>query len=163
LGKKVCRLAGPVRVGSPITDDLLGQLREIIADDQRCGTEMVRCKCRPRALVVEDNPLDANVLISLLEDRTSEVVWSLTAEDAWDQICNNQPIDIVFLDLSLGHGMNGVELLRRIVDQPARQPTIVVSGYVPPEMARVGYVGVVVKPIQKKDVDDIFRVHRFSA
>lgn len=83
---------------------------------------------RPRVLIVDDNPHDAAILQSQIQEQCvpSEIEVSRSCEDAEHRLRQNR-YDLVLLDL-LFPGMSGVDLLRRLGTEIAPTHFIAISG-----------------------------------
>jgi len=83
-----------------------------------------------RALLVEDDAEDADIFrrhVDNLRHYAVEITWATSAVDAWRAAAEGSP-DVVFLDLNLAGGGDGMELLRTISVMPTAPPVIVVTG-----------------------------------
>ena len=65
---------------------------------------------RPRVLVVEDERLIREMLLEALTDQGFEVNLAASGEDAIRQIEQGYSCDVLFTDINLGGGMDGVAL-----------------------------------------------------
>lgn len=70
-----------------------------------------------RVLVVDDDPKNRRLLNDLLRARGHEVVEAPSGEEALRQVSETPP-DVVLLDIMMP-GMDGIEMCRRIKDNPA--------------------------------------------
>lgn len=123
----------------------------------------------PRMLVVEDNPMDAQLITRTLSAMGAVVDVAYDGEDAITKIRDmvaglRVPYLIVFLDLNLPK-VSGVEVLEEIRKLIPDTPVVVVTGavYESHELeaaAKLGYFGLVKKPLGKTDVAEIFAKHR---
>lgn len=82
-----------------------------------------------RALVVDDNLINLELMTFLLEADGFEVTGSTNAEEAL-QLLNTLTPDILLLDVQLP-GMSGLELLRKIRARPEMRSmcTVIVTSY----------------------------------
>ena len=108
----------------------------------------------PSVLLVDDNPLNLDVLALILQDEGLELAVATTGERALELI-NRQPPDLVLLDVMMP-GLTGFEVCRQIKAQPrtADVPVIFVTartGDVAEGFA-AGGVDYVSKPIQPDEV-----------
>ncbi|MFP3949428.1 MAG: response regulator [Longimicrobiales bacterium] len=107
-----------------------------------------------RILVVEDDPEQRLLLMSVLEEGPYEVVEAEDGESALKRL-DEGGIDLVTLDLNLP-GMKGIEVLETIRRRPRsrRLPVIVATGYGDPEVEillfETGADDFVVKPVDPK-------------
>lgn len=155
-----------------ITEQLIRDLKEI----SRQEDEETRCFLRPpRCLLVEDDENDARLSTMVLEAMGVEVERARTGEEAIQLLNESRQPDIsdfaiVFLDLVLrGKGaVQGVQVLDHIRSNFPAVHTVIVSGFVTPEIIQVishykgrgGYVGFITKPLHEMDVKEIFQKHR---
>ena len=80
-------------------------------------SELSKSKARLRILIVEDFPIVALGIKTILEDLGAEVVAvAPSAEDAIEAAEQHRP-DVVFMDVDLGEGMDGVEAALAIRDR----------------------------------------------
>jgi len=83
----------------------------------------------PVLLVVEDNEDDLLFFNRQLNelDQKFQVVSTLSGERALDNLKATK-FDLIFLDLRLGEGMDGVEVIRRMNELGIKTPVVAVSG-----------------------------------
>jgi PAS domain S-box-containing protein len=103
-------------------------------------------------LVVDDDPDIVRLIMLSLEQGGFQTVGATTGEQALE-IARSRPVDAITLDL-LMPGIHGVEVARRLKDDPATRniPVVVVSAYTAgrdPELIALGVAGVVTKPIDE--------------
>lgn len=79
-------------------------------------------------LIVEDDTSVMEVTSLLLEDAGYEVVPAQGAEQALRVAEERPDIDVIFTDVNLREGPNGIELARILKARGSRAATIVVSG-----------------------------------
>ena len=93
-------------------------------------------RSRPRAkvLLVEDDLTIAGLTSQMLESIGLTVVHVKSAAAALDALAEARDIDIVFSDVMMPGGMNGVELAREIRKRSPDLPIVLTTGYI--EMAR---------------------------
>jgi len=82
------------------------------------------------ALVVEDNIPNMNYILLLLKKFKISAIQAYSGEDAL-QVINNRHIDIMFLDINLGVGMSGIDLLKKLREKKEYQdtPAVAVTAY----------------------------------
>lgn len=78
-----------------------------------------------RILVVEDNPLVADVAISLLTERGHAVTHVGTADEALTRLHADSSFDLVFSDLVMPGDLDGLDLARRV----QALPVLLATGY----------------------------------
>ncbi|HON18686.1 MAG TPA: sigma-54 dependent transcriptional regulator [Salinivirgaceae bacterium] len=96
-------------------------------------------------LVVDDETSIRNTLKEILEYEGFNVILSADGQEALEQI-NDNPIDIVLCDIKMP-GMDGIELLERILQNHPDIPVIMISGH--------GNVDTAVEAIKKGAFDYI--------
>jgi CheY-like chemotaxis protein len=72
---------------------------------------------RPLVLVVEDNPVNLELVFALLEEQGCEVLVATTGDTALQILATARP-DLILMDVQLP-GMNGYQVTRRIKAIPA--------------------------------------------
>lgn len=77
-------------------------------------------------LIVEDSEDLNNFMAKNLQNQNYEVIQCFNAEDAYRQFSKN-PVSLIILDLNLGDGKNGMEILHSIRIQSKMLPVIIVS------------------------------------
>jgi two-component system cell cycle response regulator DivK len=76
-------------------------------------------------LVVEDNPMNMELVVFLLKTNGMEVAQACDGLEAIEMLKENN-FDLVLLDIQLP-GMDGIEVLKNIKDNPIRQHISVVA------------------------------------
>jgi signal transduction histidine kinase/ActR/RegA family two-component response regulator len=82
-----------------------------------------------RVLLVEDDDEVASLASDMLDQLGYEVTRAATAAAALGVLANGRAVDIVFSDVMMPGGMNGVDLAREIWRQRADLPVVLTSGY----------------------------------
>jgi len=98
-------------------------------------------------LLVEDDLTVAELTVQMLESIGFAVLHAKSAAAALDVLSAGRRVDIVFSDVMMPGGMNGVELAREIRKRRPELPVVLTTGYV--EAARTGVtegLEVLVKP-----------------
>ena len=80
-------------------------------------------------LLVEDDNEVAALVLELLEALGYEVTRVASAASALGALTNGRDIDLVFSDVMMPGGMNGIELAREIKRRHAGMPIVLTSGY----------------------------------
>ena len=84
----------------------------------------------PRVLVINDDPVQLHFLSTLLEQDQYRVIRSRSAEEAYEVVANQMPVDLIVIDLHLP-GMSGWRFCRLIRSLPSHElsalPILVVS------------------------------------
>jgi DNA-binding NtrC family response regulator len=85
---------------------------------------------RPRVLVVEDEPLLREMLVEALMEQGFEVYVAATAWEAITQLTHGKCCDLLFTDINLGQGDDGVTLSWAARKLMPELPVIYTSGAV---------------------------------
>jgi len=85
---------------------------------------------RPRVLVVEDEPLVREMIVEALFEQGFEVYAAATAAEAMAQLLHGKCCDVMFTDVNLGYGDDGVALSRSARELHPELPVIYASGTV---------------------------------
>jgi CheY-like chemotaxis protein len=146
-------------------------LTEKLIDELRQHRKKTELKEIPRMLVIEDDSLDAQLISRTLSAMGAVVDIAYDGEDALvkirDTVSGNRvPYLIIFLDLKLP-GIGGVEVLKQIRVLIPGTPVVVVTGAVYEsqdleDAAKLGYFGLVKKPLAKADAAEILAKHRIK-
>jgi DNA-binding NtrC family response regulator len=89
---------------------------------------------RYRVLVVEDEALMRSIILDLMRGEGYEVVEAPSGEVAW-QIFEHEKIDLAILDLNLGGGSSGLDVLKKMRDVDSEVMAIIVTAYASVESA----------------------------
>lgn len=97
-------------------------------------------RAAPSVLVVDDNPIDRDLLVALVES-----IWPqakpLLADNGFQALLKvgGQPPDIVISDIVMPN-MNGIEMLRQLSQWPGQSPSLLVavSSLSPAQIERLG-------------------------
>lgn len=120
-----------------------------------------------RVLVVDDEEIVLTVLSEMFQSLNCEVDRAVDGAVAKDlyfaALDNQQPYDLVIMDLTIPGGMGGKEACNLILSRDAQARVIATSGYsTDPIMAhyeRYGFAGRIVKPFQLEEVErEVVRV-----
>jgi DNA-binding NtrC family response regulator len=79
--------------------------------------------------MVEDNPDVADVTAPLLEQLGYRVIRSNNAMDALSRLQRGDKVMLVFSDIVMPGGMNGIALAQEIKNRYPRLPVLLTSGY----------------------------------
>jgi CheY-like chemotaxis protein len=97
------------------------------------GADAGRPATLPRAegtiLVVEDNPDVAEVTATLLEQIGYRVLRAGNADDALETIRNGDRIDLMFSDIVMPNGMNGIHLAQEVKEHFPAIRVLLTTGY----------------------------------
>ena len=112
-----------------------------------------------RILVIDDEPLVADVMAEALRLEDHDVVVASSGEEGLRVIAQKPP-DAVFLDIVMP-GMDGIEVLRAIREGHPELPVIILSGWVsqsqPEEARRLGATDVISKPVPLENLTRALR------
>jgi len=109
-----------------------------------------------KILLVEDNPLNIEVVEKFLS-KTGTITPVRTGEDAV-HAAKKSLYDLLLVDISLGHGIDGIEVLKqiRLLDDYNNIPALALTGYVSDTNKKrfkaAGFNGFLGKPFEKKDL-----------
>lgn len=126
----------------------------------------------PDVLIVEDDEGDAILMSGTLEKQGCLVTLAGSAEQAFHCIDERLKLttptdchcfDICFLDLKLPK-MNGCAVLRILHARMPLCPVVIVTGHpggaMVEDAAKVGYIGLIEKPLAETDVRRVFAAHK---
>ena len=91
--------------------------------------ERQQLRATGRVLLVEDDDEVAALTSEMLGNLGYEVTRASTAAAALGALANGRQVDIVFSDIMMPGGMNGIELAREIRRRRAELPILLASGY----------------------------------
>ncbi len=106
-----------------------------------------------KILVVDDAPFVRELLVDHLTRNGYLTVEAGTGPDALVAVAAENP-DVILLDIDLGPGMNGLEVLRRVRREHPSIGVIMMTGYREPALARqttdAGAIECLFKPIEMR-------------
>jgi CheY-like chemotaxis protein len=112
---------------------------------------------RGRVLIVDDEPVLADILSEHLMDRGYETEAAVGGEDALDIVAQRPP-DVVLLDIAMP-GIDGVTVLTRIQELAPSVPVIMVTGNgdeaIARETLRLGAFDYITKPVGFDRLDEV--------
>lgn len=82
-----------------------------------------------RVLVVEDEPLVRMGIVDFLEDHGFDVYEASNADEAIDVLIKHLEIRVMFTDIDMPHGMDGLKLAAAVRERWPPIKIIVTSGY----------------------------------
>ena len=104
--------------------------------DSRCGGNAAGCgepqsvgRAEGTILVVEDNPDVADVTATLLEQIGYRVLRAGNADDALETIKRGDRIDLMFSDIVMPNGMNGIHLAQEVSERYPAIRVLLTTGY----------------------------------
>ena len=112
-----------------------------------------------KALVVEDNIPIMNYLLFLLKKLNISAISANSGEEALE-VLNNQHIDVMLLDISLGTQMSGIDLLHKLrkKEEYHNTPAVAVTAYYSgksKELIDSGFDQYLAKPFTQDQLKDI--------
>lgn len=136
-------------------DVWIDSLDQIIAPQLDAVRELqaVAERVSPLLLIVDDDPLQREVLGQLLEEASVELMFAASGTEAL-RAAHRRPPDLVLMDVNLPD-MDGIETMRRLhgTAYGSRTPVIMITGYsqkdVVVESRRAGAADFVVKPYDR--------------
>jgi signal transduction histidine kinase/ActR/RegA family two-component response regulator len=99
-----------------------------------------------RVLLVEDDDEVAALASEMLEQLGYEVTRAASAAAALGALADGPPVDIVFSDVMMPGGMNGIDLAREIRRRRADLPIVLTSGYAEAAAQEANAAGVHILP-----------------
>ncbi len=93
------------------------------------SAERYRATVRSAVLIVEDEPLQRMMAAALVEDAGLEALMAATAEQAIAILEHRDDVRVVFTDIDLQRGMNGLRLAALIRDRWPPIAFIMTSGH----------------------------------
>jgi signal transduction histidine kinase/ActR/RegA family two-component response regulator len=110
-------------------------------------------------LLVEDDDEVAALVSEMLEDLGFQVVRAATAAAALGALANGRRIDLVFSDIMMPGGMNGVELAKEIRSRRVDVPILLTSGYseAAKQAAESQGIKILRKPYQLAELSEALR------
>ena len=96
----------------------------------------VLAPARGRLLVVEDDPQVLAVTVAVLTELGYEVVTAPNAQVAMERLETGEPFDLLFSDVVMPGGCNGVELAKRAREMRPGLKVLLSSGYVGEAVSR---------------------------
>ncbi len=107
-----------------------------------------------KALIVEDNNINMDLLIALLEPFDLEIVTAYDGYEAIKKVDENLDLSLILLDIGLP-GIDGIEVFKRLkyMDETKNIPVIAVTAHAMPgnreHLLSLGFNDFVEKPIDK--------------
>ncbi len=113
----------------------------------------------PHLLSVEDNP-ETRLLLKHFLKEDYKLTFALEAEEALRVLKSEAPVDLLLVDINLGSGPSGTDLLREVEAQSEIEdlPAIALTAYAMPgdreELLEEGFDGYVGKPFSQEELAD---------
>jgi signal transduction histidine kinase/CheY-like chemotaxis protein len=127
------------------------------ANDLR--TEPRRMERAGCVLLVEDNDEVAALVREMLDELGYEVTRAASAQAALGALANNRRVDLVFSDIMMPGGMDGLDLAREIRARRSDLPIVLTSGYAEPALRDAEAEGLKVlgKPYRLDELETALR------
>ena len=110
-----------------------------------------QARTRPQVLVVDDDPEVCKMVERIVESMGHACISAGRAKDAMVHILKGDA-DLLLLDLKMP-GITGMDLLRSLRRRHMRLPTIVISAFISPDVAKqlaeLGVRNMLVKPFER--------------
>ena len=103
-------------------------------------------------LLVEDDDEVAALVTDMLEELGYEVTRTASAAAALGALSNGRAIDLVFSDIMMPGGMNGVELAREVRHRRRGLPILLTSGHAEAASASAEGVRILAKPYRLEEL-----------
>jgi signal transduction histidine kinase len=128
---------------------------ELMPSDLRSNVH--QAESAGRALIVEDSDEVAALVLEMFRELSFKVTRVSNARAALGALSDGREIDIVFSDIMMPGGMNGVELAREIRRRHPGLPIVLTSGYTTTAATELTQEGLVVlhKPYDLKALGEI--------
>jgi len=113
----------------------------------------------PRVLIVEDNMVNSNLLMQYIK-KYCTLFFSQTGQAAIE-VAKREHIDLIFMDINLGKGIDGIEAMREIRKQVENEglPIIAITGFAGKQdrdwFIQAGFTDFIAKPYERQDVVSI--------
>jgi len=113
-----------------------------------------------RALIVEDNDEVAALVLEMFRELSFKVTRVSNAQAALGALNDGRKIDIVFSDIMMPGGMNGIDLAREIRRRQPGLPVVLTSGYTHTPTADLNREGFVVlyKPYDLRALNEVLEM-----
>ncbi|MBB3452727.1 signal transduction histidine kinase/ActR/RegA family two-component response regulator [Rhizobium sp. BK313] len=118
-----------------------------------------RAEAAGNVLLVEDDDEVAALVAQMLDELGFQVVRAATAAAALGALANGRTVDLVFSDIMMPGGMNGVELAREIRLRRNDLPILLTSGYseAAKQAAEAQGIKILRKPYQMAELEEALR------
>lgn len=118
-----------------------------------------RAEAAGNVLLVEDDDEVAALVAEMLDELGFEVVRAASAAAALGALANGRSVDLVFSDIMMPGGMNGVELAKEIRLRRSDLPVLLTSGYseAAKQDAEAQGIKILRKPYQLAELEEALR------
>ncbi len=131
----------------------------IVSDQAEIALEKVRIPADARILVVEDNPMNQEMIKAFFYEMNHEILIANDGREGVEMAVRYQP-DLIFMDIHMP-GMDGFEAMRRIRKQDQKTPIVGLSADAFNEQQKraisAGFTDYITKPIQVNRVIECLR------
>jgi CheY-like chemotaxis protein len=114
-------------------------------------------------LVVEDNAEVANVTARLLEQIGYRVIRAENAVEALARLQEGPPVDLVFSDIVMPNGMNGIHLAQEVIQRYPKLRVLLTTGYSEVTATGESRFAILRKPFTLSDLERAVREAMMSA
>jgi len=124
------------------------------AEHETADQDQEREADKPRILVVEDNEDVRELAESMLDSAGYAVVSAPSGEEALTLLEEDQGIDLVFTDVLMPGGMNGLQLADQVRARRPGTPILITTGYMDelPAASRAQSLDILTKPYRQEDL-----------
>ncbi len=106
-----------------------------------------------KVLVVDDEVFVRMLVADVLDEAGFEVIEAPDAQAALDQLEQVEDIRVLFTDINMPPGMNGLDLAREVHQRWPQVGLVVASGYERPSREQIADHGIFVpKPFRPEDI-----------
>lgn len=115
----------------------------------------------PRILLVEDHALTRRLMHDMLQERAT-VETSASAKEALEK-ANARIFDVLILDISLGKGKNGIDVLKTLRQDPQYQTTPMIActtlsaASYKQRLLKAGFDAYLAKPFEEDDLHQLVK------
>ena len=140
-----------VRMIFPVADEVRDPDGAWAADDAPAPESEA---ARLRILVVEDNEDVRELAESMLDSAGYAVVSAPSGEQALSLLEQDKDIDLVFTDVLMPGGMNGLQLADQVRERRPGTPILITTGYMDelPTASRAQSLDILTKPYRQEDL-----------
>ena len=108
-------------------------------------------------LVVEDNPAVGDITVTLLQQLGYKVLRAENAADALDALRSGQVVDLVFSDIIMPNGMNGIHLAQEVSREYPDIRVLLMTGYSDVAVAAEDHFPILRKPFELSGLERAVR------
>ncbi len=108
-------------------------------------------------LVVEDNPAVGDITVTLLQQLGYKVIRAETAADALVALRSGQEVDLVFSDIIMPNGMNGIHLAQEVSKEYPDIRVLLMTGYSDVAVAAEDHFPILRKPFELSGLERAVR------